>query len=114
MGICIGIIFTNVKFNCGRYFLIVLGRFFLYSIHVFVIYVRRTKEREKSIYEFFKKQEEKMIKPEALGFLIGYFVLIFPITYAIDGTLIGGLCVGSMGIIFTLFFNKLWRDMCHV
>jgi|26BtaG_2_1085354.scaffolds.fasta_scaffold00225_7 hypothetical protein len=42
----------------------------------------------------------------AMAFLFGYFVILWPIFYAINGKINDGLIMGSVGVGVALF---LWR-----
>jgi len=45
----------------------------------------------------------------AIGWLIGYFVILFPIYYAMNGTLARGLLCGIVGLLW-LIAILLWED----
>lgn len=54
----------------------------------------------------------KLYKYIAICFLIGWFVLGWPIIYAIDGDLFGGLLNGVIGLLTTvaiLWFGEKWE-----
>ena len=43
---------------------------------------------------------------EVAGWLLGYFAVLFPIFYALDGDLIDGLGIAIVGLIGAIFMLK--------
>lgn len=45
----------------------------------------------------------------AMSWLFGYFILLWPYIYAIDGSLIGGLIMGIIGVLGTILLLVFGR-----
>jgi len=49
-----------------------------------------------------------MTKNNAIAWLIGYFVVLAPINYAVDGGVIWALCHSIIGLVGAIYFYS-WR-----
>jgi len=55
----------------------------------------------------------KLYEQIAMCWLIGWFVLFFPIHIAMDGNLFQGLingCIGLLSVIMILWFGEKWEE----
>ena len=49
------------------------------------------------------------MKPQTMGWLIGYFVVLYPLMYAFNGSLIFGLLNGIIGLIGAIGMEAMTR-----
>jgi len=51
-----------------------------------------------------------MIHEYTMGFLIGYFIFLYPIMFAVNGTIEYGFLMGIVGLLFAFFMNSMEKE----